>query len=199
MDLGETIATYDVDLALRGESGKFEITSPGGEIYYVTCKPDSVKAKPGSRPLRTPPQAFLIKKVAERVSVHQSVIPPMTPAKPGMSQVAAAPFLLEDVVGTEKPVSEGSDIRAQELRPEIWDLELSYSENDGRTEHPSAFVFVQNTQAEDQGDRNRELITVRCVNFNELDSEIRRLHAKLDEICLRAKKKFYKARAAVSA
>lgn len=38
MQLGETIATYDVGLALRGESGKFEVTSPVGEIYQVTCK-----------------------------------------------------------------------------------------------------------------------------------------------------------------
>ncbi len=38
MQLGETIATYDLGLALRGESGKFEVTSPAGEIYHVTCQ-----------------------------------------------------------------------------------------------------------------------------------------------------------------
>jgi hypothetical protein len=38
------------------------------------------------------------------------------------------------------------------------------------------------------------------LNFIELDAEIRRLHAELDEIRARAKKKFYKAEAtAVSA
>jgi hypothetical protein len=37
---GETIATYDVGLALRGKSGKFEVTSPTGEIYEVTCNPN---------------------------------------------------------------------------------------------------------------------------------------------------------------
>jgi hypothetical protein len=40
MRIGETIATYDVGLALRGKSGRFEITSPTGEIYDVTCKPN---------------------------------------------------------------------------------------------------------------------------------------------------------------
>src|ERR1700733_2152593 len=39
MRTGETIATYDVGLALRGKSGQFEIISPTGEIYDVTCKP----------------------------------------------------------------------------------------------------------------------------------------------------------------
>ena len=38
MQLGEKIATYDVALALRGESGKFDVTSPTGEIYHVTRK-----------------------------------------------------------------------------------------------------------------------------------------------------------------
>ncbi|HEY6763546.1 MAG TPA: hypothetical protein VI386_02135 [Candidatus Sulfotelmatobacter sp.] len=40
------------------------------------------------------------------------------------------------------------------------------------------------------------LITRPCLNFIELDAEIRRLHAELDEIRARAKKKFYKAEAA---
>ena len=40
MRINETIATYDVGLALRGKSGRFEITSPTGEVYDVTCKPN---------------------------------------------------------------------------------------------------------------------------------------------------------------
>jgi hypothetical protein len=40
------------------------------------------------------------------------------------------------------------------------------------------------------------LISAPCFTFNELDAEIRRLHAELDEIRARAKKKFYKAHAA---
>jgi hypothetical protein len=34
--------------------------------------------------------------------------------------------------------------------------------------------------------------------FNELDAEIRRLHAELDEIRARAKKKFYRAQASAA-
>jgi hypothetical protein len=34
-----------------------------------------------------------------------------------------------------------------------------------------------------------------CLTFVELDAEIRRLYAELDEIRARAKKKFYKAEA----
>lgn len=44
--------------------------------------------------------------------------------------------------------------------------------------------------------KNETLITAQCVSFIELDAEIRRLHAELDEIRSRAKKKFYKAQAA---
>jgi len=38
-----------------------------------------------------------------------------------------------------------------------------------------------------------KLITAPCLTFIELDAEIRRLHAELDEIRARAKKKFYRA------
>jgi hypothetical protein len=37
------------------------------------------------------------------------------------------------------------------------------------------------------------LVTAPCLTFIELDAEIRRLHAELDEIRARAKKKFYRA------
>jgi hypothetical protein len=40
-----------------------------------------------------------------------------------------------------------------------------------------------------------KLITAPCLSFIELDAEIRRLHAELDEIRSRAKKKFYRAQA----
>jgi hypothetical protein len=39
------------------------------------------------------------------------------------------------------------------------------------------------------------LITRTCLNFVELDAGIRRLHAELEEIRARARKKFYKAEA----
>jgi hypothetical protein len=43
-----------------------------------------------------------------------------------------------------------------------------------------------------------KLITEPCLCFNELDAEIRRLHAELDEIRARAKKKFYRAQASAA-
>jgi len=43
-----------------------------------------------------------------------------------------------------------------------------------------------------------KLITCPCLSFIELDAEIRRLHAELDEIRSRAKKKFYRAQASTA-
>jgi hypothetical protein len=39
MKLNDSISTYDVAEALQGETGKFEVTSPTGERYFVTCQP----------------------------------------------------------------------------------------------------------------------------------------------------------------
>jgi hypothetical protein len=39
MKLNDSITTYDVAEALQGETGKFEVTSPNGERYFVTCQP----------------------------------------------------------------------------------------------------------------------------------------------------------------
>jgi len=44
-----------------------------------------------------------------------------------------------------------------------------------------------------------KLITAQCLTFVELDAEIRRLYAELDEIRARAKRKFYNAEAAAVA
>jgi hypothetical protein len=43
-----------------------------------------------------------------------------------------------------------------------------------------------------QHDRGTRL-TNACATFNEFDAEIRRLHAQLDDIRYRARKKFYQA------
>jgi hypothetical protein len=73
-------------------------------------------------------------------------------------------------------------------------LDLVYLESDPRTKHPSACVCVKAGGAEDYaGIKAGKLISARCLNFIELDAEIRRLHAELDEIRARAKKKFYQA------
>ena len=39
MKLNDSITTYDVAEALQGETGKFEVTSPNGERYFVTTQP----------------------------------------------------------------------------------------------------------------------------------------------------------------
>jgi hypothetical protein len=75
-------------------------------------------------------------------------------------------------------------------------LDLLYSERDASTEQPSACVCVKINAGHDYGGlRADKLITAPCFSFIELDAEIRRLHAELDEIRCRAKKKFYRAQA----
>ena len=39
LNLNETITAYDLAEALADESGKFEVTTPSGEQFVVTCKP----------------------------------------------------------------------------------------------------------------------------------------------------------------
>jgi hypothetical protein len=73
-------------------------------------------------------------------------------------------------------------------------LDLAYLESDLGTRHPSACVYLKAGGREDYaGIKASKLISAPCLNFIELDAEIRRLHAELDEIRARAKKKFYKA------
>jgi len=79
---------------------------------------------------------------------------------------------------------------------ETANLDFLYMESDPRTQQPSACIYVKSTSAEDyNGIRADKLISTHCMSFIELDAEIRRLHAELDEIRARAKKKFYKAEA----
>ncbi len=76
-------------------------------------------------------------------------------------------------------------------------LDLLYVDNDPRTQQPSACICVKATGTEDfAGVKADRLISAHCLSFIELDSELRRLHAELDEIRARAKKMFYKAEAA---
>ncbi len=67
MKLNDTISTYDVAEALQGETGKFEVTSPGGERYFVTCLPGHsiVSLECASSELN--PQPFLVRKVAQPI------------------------------------------------------------------------------------------------------------------------------------
>lgn len=199
MQLGETIATYDVALALRGETGKFEVTSPAGETYHVTCKPNHSISSfewSGNRPDAQP---FLIRKVAGPVSPEQGketaagavdgTVPP---------QSARAPFLVENQEDEGKPspqkvsaIIASTPIDNLQQR-EGADLDLLYLESDPRTQRPSACVYLKGGQR-DHAILTEILMTSTCTTYNELDAEIRRLHAQLDEIRSLAKKNFYKA------
>jgi hypothetical protein len=80
---------------------------------------------------------------------------------------------------------------------EISSLDLLYLESDPRTERPSACICLKASGSQDYaGMKAEKLITTHCMSFIELDAEIRRLHAELDEIRARAKKKFYRAHSA---
>jgi hypothetical protein len=200
MELGETIATYDVDLALRGEIGKFEITSPSSDTYYVTCKSNRPAVKADSAPSEMYPQAFLIKKIAEPVALHQNVVASAMTMQRDSSSSILAPFLLEDRGVAEEIHGQSASLPTPMTHSKVWGLELCYSENGEKSARPSAFIFVQRGEAAENGCAPTQMqITSACANFNEFDSEIRRLHAELDDMCLRAKKKFYKAYAAASA
>ena len=70
MKLNDSISTYDVAEALQGETGKFEVTSPNGERYFVTCQPGHSIVSlewAGSEPNRQP---FLVRKVAQLVTTE---------------------------------------------------------------------------------------------------------------------------------
>jgi hypothetical protein len=82
---------------------------------------------------------------------------------------------------------------------EISSLELLYLDRDPSTGLPSASVCLKTSVRKDYaGAKADKLLFPPCLNFVELDAEIRRLHAELDEIRARAKKKFYRAQAAVA-
>jgi hypothetical protein len=84
-------------------------------------------------------------------------------------------------------------------RMETSSFDLLYLESDPRTNQPSACLYLKSTGREDfAGARADSMITPPCLSFVQLDAEIRRLHAELDEIRARAKRKFYKAEAAAA-
>jgi hypothetical protein len=78
-------------------------------------------------------------------------------------------------------------------------FDFAYLESDPRTQQPSACVYLKAAGAEDYaGVKADRLVSIPCLSFVELDSELRRLHAELDEVRARAKKKFYKAHSAAA-
>ncbi len=79
-------------------------------------------------------------------------------------------------------------------------FDLLYLESDPSTQQPSACLCLKSHGRQDYAGVSAEtLITAPCLSFIELDVEIRRLHAELDEIRVRAKRKFYKAEGAAAA
>jgi hypothetical protein len=78
-------------------------------------------------------------------------------------------------------------------------FDFVYLESDPQTQQPSACVYLKAEGAEDYaGVKADRLVSVPCLSFTELDAEIRRLHAELEEVRARAKKKFYKAHSAAA-
>jgi hypothetical protein len=196
MQLGETIATYDVALALRGESGKFVVTSPAGEAYQVTCEPNHSIVNLQWSGSGSNPQPFLIQKVAEPVvsSITEKTGTSVSEA-PMQSRVAKTPFLIDGVEndsGLEG--QEALDVASTVSRPDpkmmdVEYLDLHYQENGIDSEQPTASVCLRSELQRNSG----KLLTNVCTSFNEFDAEIRRLHAQLDDIRYRARKKFYQA------
>jgi hypothetical protein len=71
MRLNESITTFDIAEALQGEAGKFEVTSPNGERYYVTCQPGHSISNiewAGNEPNLQP---FTIRKVAQPIATME--------------------------------------------------------------------------------------------------------------------------------
>jgi hypothetical protein len=194
MQLGETIATYDIALALRDENGKFEVTSPAGEIYRVTCQPNHLISSWEWSGDRSESRPFLVRKVAEPVTKDAGNAPASNPIEGSVqARSGPAPFLI-DSQGSGVKSSDSDDVYGlpkivESTVSEILNLDLFYLESDPALKQPSACVCV----ARQHPDKNRAetAVTTRCMNFNDLDAEIRRLHAQLDEIRHRARKKFF--------
>jgi hypothetical protein len=70
MKLNDSITTYDIAEALQGETGKFEVTSPSGERYFVTVHPGHSITSLEWAGNESNLQPFLVRKVAQPVAVE---------------------------------------------------------------------------------------------------------------------------------
>ena len=70
MKLNDCITTHDIAEALQGESSKFEVTSPNGERYFVTCQPGHSISNLEWAGNETNQQPFLVRKVAQPVALE---------------------------------------------------------------------------------------------------------------------------------
>lgn len=202
MQLGETIATYDVALALRGESGKFDVTSPTGEVYRVICKPDSSIASLEWSGDGADAHPFLIRKVAEPVAQESGKTANPAPAEnTTLTRRGRAPFLIDNPDEDANSTSLGNSVTLTPAameenvgEPETVAFDFVFLESDPSTQLPCAYIGVRSEQPGRAAAR-KMLITASCANFNDLDAEIRRLHAQLEDLRHRAKKKFYQTHA----
>jgi hypothetical protein len=181
MRLGETIATYDVGLALRGKSGKFEITTPDGEIFDVTWKPNHPISDLEWSSDRTDTPPFLIRKVADSVSLAEAKVATTGMREESQAASSRLPLVLERA-------------RDEGHSSHFSTIELLYLDDDQGTGEPSACIYLK-SELRDYEFEAGKLMTPRCASFNELDSEIRRIQAQLDDIRSRGKKMFYKSQA----
>ena len=83
---------------------------------------------------------------------------------------------------------------AQSSHMETSSFDLLYLETDPLSGQPSACIYLRPAGHQSyHGIEGKMLITEPGLSFIELDAEIRRLHAELDEMRARAKRKFYQA------
>jgi hypothetical protein len=194
MQLGETIATYDVALALRGESGKFVVTSPAGEIYHVACEPYHSIVNLQSSANGSNSQPFLIQKVAEPVYMTEKTGTDQAETSTQV-QGAKTPFLVSGDANDFQSENKTLQLSKQEAsqtglgNEDVSNLDLLLVEVAPESRQPTVWVCLRDKLQHDRG----KLLTNACTTFNEFDAEIRRLHAQLDDIRYRARKKFYQA------
>jgi hypothetical protein len=83
---------------------------------------------------------------------------------------------------------------------ETTNLDLIFIDSEPKTKGQLAYVRVKATGNKNYGSLKAEgLITSPCMNFRELDAEIRRLQTELEIIRAEARKKFARAQAVVAA
>lgn len=66
MPLGGSIQTYDPVLALRGQTGTFQVKTPSGEELFLTCHAD--EGLTGIQWGNEPHSPFLVTKISEPVT-----------------------------------------------------------------------------------------------------------------------------------
>ncbi len=162
--LGETIATYDVALALRGESGKFDVTSPTGEIHHVTCEPNHSIANLEWARNRTDPRPFLIRKIADPVVRGHEKMPALNGS--AQTRQVPPPFLSEHK--REEPKSPLPSVEPASLG-------LLDRQCDPQTQQPPACVVWKTGTADRAG---RAFVTASCAK-NELTPEVPKVEVKM--------------------